>query len=94
LRLQPADPYTISQAICLHEEDFGLLWKHFDPATAATETRRSRRLVISFVITAANYEYGIYWYFYQDGTIETAAAPGIGGAARDRSAARPALAGG
>jgi len=64
------DPYTISQAICLHEEDVGLLWKHFDPATAVTETRRSRRLVISFVITAANYEYGIYWYFYQDGTIE------------------------
>ena len=26
------DPYIISQAICLHEEDFGLLWKHYDPA--------------------------------------------------------------
>jgi primary-amine oxidase len=64
------NPYTVSQAICLHEEDFGLLWKHFDPALATTETRRSRRLVISFVITAGNYEYAIYWYFYQDGTIE------------------------
>jgi primary-amine oxidase len=64
------DPYTISQAICLHEEDFGLLWKHFDPALGTTETRRSRRLVISFVITAGNYEYAIYWYFYQDATIE------------------------
>ena len=64
------NPYTVSQAICLHEEDFGLLWKHFDPALETTETRRSRRLVISFVITAGNYEYAIYWYFYQDGTIE------------------------
>ena len=35
-----------------------------------TETRRSRRWSISFIITADNYEYAIYWYFYQDGTIE------------------------
>ena len=26
--------------------------------------------VISFVVTAGNYEYAVYWYFYQDGTIE------------------------
>ena len=64
------EPYTIRQAICLHEEDFGLLWKHFDPGLGTTETRRSRRLVISFIITAGNYEYAFYWYFYQDGTIE------------------------
>jgi primary-amine oxidase len=64
------EPYTVKQAICLHEEDFGLLWKHFDPALGTTETRRSRRLVISFIITAGNYEYAFYWYFYQDGTIE------------------------
>ena len=64
------DPYTISQAICLHEEDSGLLWKHFDAALATTQTRRGRRLVISFIIAAGNYEYAIYWYFYQDGTIE------------------------
>jgi primary-amine oxidase len=64
------DPYTISQAICLHEEDAGLLWKHVDADLGTTETRRSRRLVVSFVITADNYEYAFYWYFYQDGTIE------------------------
>jgi primary-amine oxidase len=64
------EPYTIRQAICLHEEDSGLLWKHFDPALNTTETRRSRRMVISFIITAGNYEYAFYWYFYQDGTLE------------------------
>jgi primary-amine oxidase len=64
------EPYSIRQAICLHEEDFGLLWKHFDAALGTTETRRSRRMVISFVITAGNYEYAIYWYFYQDGSVE------------------------
>lgn len=54
----------------MHEEDFGLLWKHFDAALQTTETRRSRRLVILFIVTAGNYEYAVYWYFYQDGTIE------------------------
>ena len=63
-------PYTIRQAICLHEEDSGLLWKHFDATLQTTETRRSRRLVISFIITVGNYEYAIYWYFYQDASIE------------------------
>ena len=63
-------PLTIRNAICLHEEDYGLLWKHFDFRTEKTEVRRSRRLVISFIATVANYEYGFYWYFYQDGTIE------------------------
>ena len=30
------DPYTISNAICLHEEDFGILWKHTDLRTMST----------------------------------------------------------
>lgn len=60
---------TIPQAICLHEEDDGILWKHTDWRTNAVEVRRSRRLVISWIATVANYEYGFFWYFYQDGTI-------------------------
>lgn len=56
--------------ICMHEEDFGILWKHVDWRTNATEVRRSRRLVVSFIATVGNYEYGFFWYFYQDGTIE------------------------
>lgn len=62
--------YTIENAICMHEEDFGILWKHYDAATRHAEVRRARRLVISSIITAANYEYAFYWYLYQDGTIE------------------------
>lgn len=60
----------IENAICLHEEDFGILWKHLDWRIDQTEVRRSRRLVISFIATVGNYEYGFYWYFYQDGTIQ------------------------
>lgn len=61
---------TIPNAVCLHEEDFGMLWKHLDFRTEKVQVRRSRRLVISFIATVGNYEYGFFWYFYQDGTIE------------------------
>src|SRR6516225_4680192 len=64
------EPYTINNAICLHEEDDGILWKHVDAGLRHTEVRRSRRLVVSFIITAGNYEYAFYWYFYQDAAIE------------------------
>jgi primary-amine oxidase len=61
---------TIPNAICVHEEDYGILWKHTDRRLPdAPQVRRSRRLVISSVSTVENYEYGFYWYFYQDGNI-------------------------
>jgi primary-amine oxidase len=56
--------------VCLHEEDYGILWKHVDAWAGVSETRRSRRLVISAISTVGNYEYGFYWYFYLDGTIQ------------------------
>ena len=63
-------PLTIENAICIHEEDYGILWKHTDRRLPdAPEVRRSRRLVISSVSTVENYEYGFFWYFYQDGNI-------------------------
>ncbi|MBD1868705.1 primary-amine oxidase [Cyanobacteria bacterium FACHB-471] len=60
----------IENAICMHEEDFGVLWKHTDWRLDSVEVRRSRRLVVSFFCTVDNYEYGFFWYFYQDGTIQ------------------------
>jgi primary-amine oxidase len=64
-----AEPLTLPNAICMHEEDYGILWKHYDWRTEETEVRRSRRLVISSVATLGNYDYGFFWYLYQDGTI-------------------------
>jgi primary-amine oxidase len=61
---------AIKNAICLHEEDAGLLWKHTDWRTGQSEARRSRRLSVSFIATVGNYEYGFYWNMYQEGTIE------------------------
>ena len=63
------EPQTIPHAICVHEEDSGILWKHVDERAGA-EVRRARRLVVSFHVTVANYEYLVYWRFYQDGSIE------------------------
>jgi primary-amine oxidase len=63
-------PRTIKNAICIHEEDYGLAWKHDGMFVATTESRRLRRLVISFFATVGNYDYGFYWYFYPDGSIE------------------------
>jgi primary-amine oxidase len=61
---------TIENAVCIHEEDTGILWKHWDFRTERTEVRRGRKLVISSISTVGNYEYGSYWYLKQDGTIE------------------------
>jgi len=63
-------PVTIENAVCMHEEDDSIAWKHYDFRTDQAEVRRSRRLVISFIATVANYEYGFYWHLYLDGTIE------------------------
>ncbi len=61
---------TIRQAVCMHEEDYGILWKHYDAHSQTQEVRRSRRLVISAIHTVGNYEYGFFWYLYLDGTLQ------------------------
>jgi primary-amine oxidase len=64
------NPLRIPNAVCMHEEDYGILWKHTDRRLPeAPEVRRSRRFVVSSISTVENYEYGFFWYFYQDGNI-------------------------
>ncbi|MDQ6840864.1 MAG: tyramine oxidase, partial [Actinomycetota bacterium] len=62
-------PVQIENAICMHEEDVGVLWRHIEWRTGEGEVRRSRRLVISSFAAIGNYDYGFFWYLYQDGTI-------------------------
>ncbi|HVV37125.1 MAG TPA: hypothetical protein VHC63_11025, partial [Acidimicrobiales bacterium] len=64
------NPQVTENAICIHEEDYGIAWKHVDLLGGRTEVRRQRRLVVSFIATVGNYEYGFYWYFYLDGSIQ------------------------
>ena len=114
----------IKNAVCMHEEDAGLAWKHTDwrsgnkkihsvthlinipyqytlsmhsinkpyttlsthpvdppnhttlstqlSHTGKSQVRRTRRLVVSFMTTIANYDYGFAYHLYPDGTIESA----------------------
>ncbi|MCU1404653.1 MAG: monoamine oxidase [Glaciihabitans sp.] len=61
---------TITNGICLHEEDDSILWKHVNTRIGSAEVRRARKLVISSFATVANYDYGFYWTLHQDGAIE------------------------
>ena len=61
---------TIKNAICIHEEDAGILFKHTDFRDDSVIVTRGRKLIISHVFTAANYEYCIYWIFHQDGVVQ------------------------
>jgi primary-amine oxidase len=67
---ETGEPRTLRNVICMHEEDYGILWKHQDLHSGRTEVRRSRRLVISSIATVGNYEYGFYWYLYLDGSLQ------------------------
>ncbi len=70
LASENGDPYTVENAICLHEEDYGILWKHVDLFSGTSEVRRSRRLVVNTIATVGNYEYAFCWYLYLDGNIQ------------------------
>ncbi|KAK2786495.1 Copper amine oxidase [Onygenales sp. PD_12] len=61
---------TIKNAICIHEEDAGILFKHTDFRDESVIVTRGHKLIISHIFTAANYEYCVYWIFHQDGTIQ------------------------
>lgn len=60
----------IKNAICIHEEDAGILFKHTDFRDDSVVVTRGRKLVLSHIFTAANYEYCVYWIFHQDGTVQ------------------------
>lgn len=66
------DPLTVKNAVCIHEEDDGLLFKHSDfrDDFQTTVVTRGKKLIVSQIFTAANYEYCLYWTFRQDGTIK------------------------
>ncbi|WP_153506557.1 primary-amine oxidase [Cumulibacter manganitolerans] len=67
---QDGQPMVMKNAICMHEEDYSIGWKHTDFRTERAQVQRNRRLVVSFIATVGNYEYCFYWNFYLDGSIE------------------------
>ncbi len=61
---------SVPNAICMHEEDDSIMWKHTDLRTEKIENRRSTKFVVSFIATVGNYEYAFYWNFRLDGSLE------------------------
>ena len=63
-------PFVLPRSVALYERDGGLLWKHFDRDNSQNNSQRSRELVLSWIATVGNYDYGFDWIFQQDGTLE------------------------
>lgn len=61
------EPVPLRRVVAIYERDGGILWKH------ENETRRARDLVVAFVATVGNYDYGFEWIFHQDGAIDVRA---------------------
>eukprot|EP00536_Pseudo-nitzschia_multiseries_P011282 jgi/Psemu1/243692/estExt_Genewise1.C_3750016 len=64
------EPYVLKNAVCMHEEDAGILWKHVEYRNGHNESRRARELIVSSIATVVNYEYLFYWHFRQDGCLD------------------------
>ena len=68
--LPDGDVLTTKNAICIHEEDYGILWKHSDHCPASPRCGAAGGSSSRPIHTVGNYEYGIFWYLYLDGTIQ------------------------
>ncbi|PGH17181.1 hypothetical protein AJ79_01319 [Helicocarpus griseus UAMH5409] len=68
-------PSVAKNAVCIHEQDNGIGWKHTNFRTDRAVVTRYRELVVQFIITLANYEYIFAYKFDQAGgiTLETRA---------------------
>lgn len=58
-------PVDKPNAVCMHEIDDGIGWKHTNSRTGAVSIVRSRVLVLQTIITVGNYEYVFMWHFDQ-----------------------------
>ncbi|KAG0676903.1 hypothetical protein C6P43_003733 [Kluyveromyces marxianus] len=63
------NPVLIPSTICMHEQDYGLLFLHQNYRTGSSITTRRREFVVQTIATVANYEYIINLIFDQAGAI-------------------------
>ena len=63
--------FTISNAICIHEGRLRRALEAYRPPFVLRLPKSAAHAawLISSVSTVENYEYGFFWYFYQDGNI-------------------------
>ncbi|MDP2435044.1 MAG: tyramine oxidase [archaeon] len=69
----------LERAICIHEEDEGLLWRHTDwrlehaGNPLAVQSARATVLIVSMLCVVGNYDYSVRFKLHQDGKLE----PGV-----------------
>ncbi|KAF2724418.1 hypothetical protein K431DRAFT_262216 [Polychaeton citri CBS 116435] len=63
------EPMKLPNAVCCHEQDDGILWKHTNFRTGNPVVTRSRVLVLQTIITVSNYEYIFAFHFGQDASV-------------------------
>ncbi|KAF4301755.1 putative copper amine oxidase [Botryosphaeria dothidea] len=59
------DPVEKPNAVCMHEQDNGIGWKHTNSRTGEVTITRSRILVLQTIITVGNYDYIFSWHLDQ-----------------------------
>lgn len=60
---------VLPNAICMHEQDAGIGWKHTNVRTGRADVTRARELILQLILTVGNYEYALYWVFDTAGSI-------------------------
>lgn len=50
-------PKVLKNAVCIYEDDGGVLWRKTVPGTGRTMTVRANRLAIMTIVTSGNYDY-------------------------------------
>jgi Cu2+-containing amine oxidase len=66
---EKGEPVKMQNAICMHEVDAGIGWKHTNFRNGHSEITRARELIIQTIMTIANYEYILCWVFDTAGSI-------------------------
>ena len=58
---------AMPNAVCIHEQDSGIGFKHINYRTGRAVVARARELVVQTIITVSNYEYILAFVFGQSG---------------------------
>lgn len=64
------NPIKLSNVVCMHEQDDGLLYKHLNYRNNLVCSARQRVLILQTIATVANYEYVIEYVLDQTGGID------------------------
>ncbi|CCH43082.1 primary-amine oxidase [Wickerhamomyces ciferrii] len=63
------EPWLLTNTVCMHEQDYGILYKHLNYRNSHAVVTRRREFVVQTIATVGNYEYIVNFVFDQAGAI-------------------------